>query len=61
MTTTNGSKRGRPPYTEGQLRRVGVNLSIREDILEQIDRMAAEQGVTRSALIGELLAKALPQ
>lgn len=59
--TTSGSKRGRPPYAEGQPRRVGVNLSIRQDLLEQIDRMAAEQGVTRSALIGELLAKALSQ
>jgi hypothetical protein len=61
MTTTSGTRRGRPPYAEGQPRRVGVNLSIREDILEQIDRMAAEQSVTRSALIGDLLAKALPQ
>jgi metal-responsive CopG/Arc/MetJ family transcriptional regulator len=59
--TTSGTKRGRPPYAEGQLRRVGVNLTIREDVLEQIDRMAAEQGVTRSALIGELLQKALSQ
>jgi metal-responsive CopG/Arc/MetJ family transcriptional regulator len=36
-------------------------LTIREDILEQVDKLASEQGVTRSALIGELLAKALPQ
>ena len=61
MTTTSSTRRGRPPYAEGQPRRVGVNLTIREDILEQIDRMAAEQSVTRSALIGDLLAKALPQ
>jgi metal-responsive CopG/Arc/MetJ family transcriptional regulator len=40
---------------------VGVNLSIRQDLLEQIDRLAAEQGVTRSALIGELLQKVLSQ
>jgi metal-responsive CopG/Arc/MetJ family transcriptional regulator len=40
---------------------VGVNLSIRQDLLEQVDRLAAEQGVTRSALIGELLAKTLSQ
>ncbi len=59
--TTNGSKRGRPPFADGKPRRVGVNLTIREDILEQVDKLAAEQGVTRSALIGELLAKALPQ
>ncbi len=61
MTTTSSTRRGRPPYAEGQPRRVGVNLTIREDILDQVDKLAAEQGVARSALIGELLAKALPQ
>jgi metal-responsive CopG/Arc/MetJ family transcriptional regulator len=61
VTTTNATKRGRPPFADDQPRRVGVNLTIREDILEQVDKLAAEQGVARSALIGELLAKALPQ
>jgi hypothetical protein len=61
MTTTSGTRRGRPPYAEGQPRRVGANLTIREDILEQVDKLAAEQGVARSALINDLLAKALPQ
>ena len=59
--TTNSSKRGRPPFTDGQPRRVGVNLTIREDILEQIDRIAEKHGVSRSALINELLSRALPQ
>jgi hypothetical protein len=59
--TTNATKRGRPPYADGQPRRVSVCMTIREDILEQVDKLATEQGVTRSALIGELLTKALPQ
>ena len=61
MTTTSGTRRGRPPYAQGQLRRMNVSITIREDILGQVDKLAAEQGVTRSELIGELLAKALPR
>lgn len=61
MTTTNATKRGRPPYDEGQPRRVGVNLTIREDILEQVDRIAEKHGVSRSALINELLSRVIPQ
>ena len=61
MTTTNATKRGRPPYAEGQPRRVSVCMTIREDILEQVDKLAAERGATRSEVANELLAKALPQ
>ena len=61
MTTTSGSKRGRPPFVDGQPRRVSVCMTIREDILEQVDRLAAERGSNRSELVNELLAKALPQ
>jgi hypothetical protein len=61
VTTTNATKRGRPPYAEGQPRRVGVNWTIREDILEHINRLAAERGVARSEVANELLAKAIPQ
>ena len=61
MTTTNGSKRGRPPFADGQPRRVSVCMTIREDILEQVDRLAAERGSNRSEVVNELLAKALPQ
>ena len=61
MTTTSGSKRGRPPFAEGQPRRVSVCMTIREDILEQVDRLAAERGSNRSEVVNELLAKALPQ
>lgn len=59
MTTTNGTRRGRPPYAEGQPRRVGVNWTIREDILEHINRLAAERGVARSEIANELLERAL--
>ena len=59
--TTNSSKRGRPPFADGQPRRVSVCMTIREDILEQVDKLAAERGVTRSEVANELLAKALPQ
>lgn len=58
MSTT---KRGRPPFAEGQPRRVSVCMTIREDILEQVDRLAAERGSNRSEVVNELLAKALPQ
>jgi len=61
MTTTNATKRGRPPFADDQPRRVGVNLTIREDILEQIDRIAEKHGVSRSALINELLSRVIPQ
>ena len=59
--TTNGSKRGRPPFAEGQPRRVSVCMTIREDILEQVDRLAAERGSNRSELVNELLDKSLPR
>lgn len=59
MTTTNGTRRGRPPYAEGQPRRVSVCMTIREDILEQVDKLAAERGSNRSELVNELLDKAL--
>ena len=59
--TTNATKRGRPPFAEGQPRRVSVCMTIREDILEQVDKLAAERGVARSEVANELLAKALPQ
>lgn len=59
MTTTNATRRGRPPYADGQLRRQSVNLTIREDILERINRLAAERGVTRSEIANELLERAL--
>jgi len=36
-------------------------MTIREDILEQVDKLAAERGVTRSEVANELLGKALPQ
>ena len=58
MSTT---KRGRPPYADGQPRRVSVCMTIREDILEQVDRLTAERGVTRSEVANDLLAKALSQ
>ena len=61
MTTTNATKRGRPPYADGQPRRVSVCMTIREDILEQVDRLTAERGVTRSEVANELLAKSLSQ
>lgn len=59
--TTSGTRRGRPPFAEGQPRRVSVCMTIREDILEQVDRLAAERGSNRSEVVNELLAKALPQ
>ena len=58
MSTT---KRGRPPYADGTPRRVSVCMTIREDILEQVDKLAAERGVTRSEVANELLQKALSQ
>lgn len=61
MTTTNATKRGRPPYADGTPRRVSVCMTIREDILEQVDRLAAERGVTRSEVANELLSRAIPQ
>ena len=57
--TTNGSKRGRPPFADGQPRRVSVCMTIREDILEHLDKLAAERGSNRSELVNELLDKAL--
>ena len=59
--TTNATKRGRPPFADGQPRRVSVCMTIREDILEQVDKLAAERGTTRSEVANDLLAKALPQ
>ena len=58
MSTT---KRGRPPYADGTPRRVSVCMTIREDILEQVDKLAAERGSNRSEVVNELLAKGLPQ
>ena len=57
--TTNGSKRGRPPFADGQPLRVSVCMTIREDILEHLDKLAAERGSNRSELVNELLDKAL--
>jgi metal-responsive CopG/Arc/MetJ family transcriptional regulator len=34
-------------------------MTIREDILEQVDKLAAERGSNRSELVNELLDKAL--
>ena len=55
------TKRGRPPFVDGQPRRVSVCMTIREDILERVDKLAAERGSNRSELVNELLDKALPQ
>ena len=59
--TTNSSKRGRPPFADGTPRRVSVCMTIRQDILEQVDRLAAERGSNRSEVVNELLDKALSQ
>lgn len=59
--TTNATKRGRPPFADGQPRRVSVCMTIREDILKQVDKLAAERGVTRSEVANELLSRAIPQ
>jgi hypothetical protein len=36
-------------------------MTIREDILKQVDKLAAERGVTRSEVANELLSRAIPQ
>ena len=59
--TTSGTKRGRPPFADGQPRRVSVCMTIREDILERVDKLAAERGSNRSELVNELLDESLPR
>ena len=56
MTTT---RRGRPPYADGQPRRVSTNLTIDAELLAHVDRLAQAYGISRSQVVNELLERAL--